>query len=84
MHKHTDTFTTQFDVSTQTEHTTVRPNPFPRTTSNRQRTELEKKALNSYWSSDENDDSGDELQKDPPEAFLDKNSVYKSYTYVSF
>ena len=84
IHKHPDTLTIQCDVATQTEHTTTRPRPFPRNTSNRQRTELEKKALNSYWPSDENDTTDDELQKDPPEAFLDNNSVYKSYTYVSF
>ena len=84
IHKHQDTFTTQCDVSTQTEHTTIRPKPFSRNTSNRQRTELEKENLNSYWPSDENDETDDEFQKDPPEAFLDNNSVYKSYTYVSF
>ena len=84
IHKHPDTFTTQCDVTTQTEHTTIRPRPFLRNTSKRSGTEPETKALNSYWPSDENDTTDDELQKDPPEVFLDNNSVYKSHTYVSF
>ena len=69
LHKHSDTFTTQCDVTTQTDHTTIRLRPFPTNISNRPRTELEKKALDSYWPSDENDTTDDELQKDPPEAF---------------
>ena len=83
-HKHSDTFTTQYDVTTQSDHTTIRPRSFPRNNSNRPRTELVKNALDSYWPSYENDDTDDELQKDPPEAFLDNNSSYKSYDYVSF
>ena len=67
----------------QTEYTTIRPKPFSRTLSNRSRTELEKQNLTSYWPSDECDTTDDELQKDPPEASVDNNSVYKSYTYVS-
>ena len=65
LHKHSDTFTTQCDVTTQTEHTTIRPRPLPRSKSNRPRTELEKKALDSYWPSDVNDNTDDELQNDP-------------------
>ena len=84
LHKHSDTFTTRCDVTTQTDHTTIRPRPFPRNNSNRPRTELVKNALDSYRPSYENDATDDELQKDPPEAFLDNNSSYKSYTYVSF
>ena len=45
LHKHSDTFTTQCDATTQTDHTTIRPNPFARNKSNRPRTELEKKFL---------------------------------------
>ena len=52
--------------------------------SNRSRTELEKQNLTSYWPSDECDTTDEELQKDPPEASVDNNSVYKSFTYVSF
>ena len=47
------------------------------------RSEMEKQRLNSYWPSDINDDT-DEEQKDPPEALLDDNYPYKTYTYVSF
>ena len=32
---------------------------------------------------DNNDDTDEDCQKDPPEA-LDDNSPYKTYTYVSF
>ena len=84
IHKHSDIFTTQCDGTTQTECTTIRPKPFSRTLSNRSRTELEKKNLTSYWPSDECDTTDEELQKDPPEAFLDNNSVNNSYPYVSF
>ena len=69
LHKNSDPFTTQCDVTTPTDHTTIRPRPFPRNISIRPRTELEKKALDSYWPSDENDTTDDKLQKDPPEAF---------------
>ena len=48
------------------------------------RSEMEKQNLNSYWPSDNNDDTDEELQKDPPEALLDDNYPYKTYTYVSF
>ena len=47
------------------------------------RSELEKQSLNSYWPSDDNDDTDAELQKDPTEARLDDNYPYKTYTYVS-
>ena len=65
LHKHSDTFITQCDATTQTDHTTIRPRPFSRNKSNRPRTELEQKALDSYWPSDENNTTDDELQKDP-------------------
>ena len=84
LHKHSDTYNIQCDATTQTEYTTIRPKPFSRILSNRSRTELEKQNLTSYWPSDECDTTDDELQKDPPEASIDNNSVYKSYTYVSF
>ena len=48
------------------------------------RTSLEKKNLVSYWPSDDNDFTDDELQKDPPEALLNQNSPYKTYTYIEF
>ena len=84
LQKHFDTFTTQCDATTQTDQTTIRPKLFARNKSNRPRTGLEKKALDSYWPSDENNTTYDELQKDPPEALLDNNSSYRSYTDVSF
>ena len=48
------------------------------------RSEMEKQNLDSYWPSDNNDDTDEECQKDPTETFLDDNSPYKTYTYVSF
>ena len=48
------------------------------------RTPLEKKNLAQYWPSDDNDSTDDELQKDPPEALLNQNSPYKTYTYIEF
>ena len=65
IHKHPDT--------TQTEHTTIKPKHLVRSLSNRMRSEMEKQNLNSYWPSDNNDDTDEELQKDPPEALLDDN-----------
>ena len=84
IHKHPDTYSNQRDATTQTEHTTIKPKHFLRTLSNRMRSEMEKQDLDSYWSSDNNDDTDEEFQKDPPETFLDDNSPYKTYTYVSF
>ena len=40
------------------------------------RTSLEKQKLVSYWPSNDNDPTDYELQKDPPEAFLNQNSAY--------
>ena len=84
IHKHPDTYSTQKDATTQTEHTTIKPKRLLRTLSNRMRSEMEKQRLNSYWPSDDNDDTDEELQKDPPEALLDDNYPHKTYTYVSF
>ena len=84
LHKHPDSYIIQCDATTQTEYTTICPKPFSGILSNRSRTELENQNLTSYWPSDECDTTDDELQKDPSEAFVDNNSVYKSYTYVSF
>ena len=83
IHKHPDTYSTQRDATTQTEHTTIKPKRLVRSLSNRMRSEIEKQRLNSYWPSDNNDDT-DEEQKDPPEVLLDDNYPYKTYTYVSF
>ena len=84
LHKHSDIYNIQCDAATQTEYTTIRPKPFSRNLSNRSRTELEKQNLTSYWPSDDNADTDEELQKDPPEAVLDDNNPFKTYTYVSF
>ena len=74
MHNHPDKFIQKRDAITQTDHTTLRPPPFTRTPSNRMRTRLEKKDLEQYWPSDDNDSTDDELQKDPPEAFPTQKS----------
>ena len=84
IHKHPDTYSTQRDATTQTEHTTIKPTLLLRNLSNRMRSEMEKQNLDSYWPSDNNDDTDEEFQKDPPETFLDDNSPYKTYTYVFF
>ena len=84
IHKHPDTYSTQRDATTQTEHTTIKPKHLLRNPSNRMRSEMEKQNLDSYWPSDNNNDTDEECQKDPPETFLDDNSPYKTYTYVSF
>ena len=84
IHKHPDTYSTQRDATTRTEHTTKKPKHLSRNLSNRIRSEMEKQNLNSYWPSDNNDDTCEEFQKDPPETFLDDNSPFKTYTYVSF
>ena len=84
IHEHPDTYSTQKDATTQTEHTTIKPKRLLRSLSNRIRSEMEKQRLNSYWPSDDNDDTDEDLQKDPPEALLDDNYPHKTYTYVSF
>ena len=84
IHKHPDTYSTRKDATTQTEHTTIKPKRLIRTLSNRMRSEMEKQRLNSYWPSDDNDDTDEDLQKDPPEALIDDNYPHKTYTYVSF
>ena len=84
LHNHPDKFIQKSDATTQTDYTTIRPKPFLRNLCNRMRTPLEKKDLVQYWPSDDNDSTDDELQKDPPEAFLNENSQYKTYTYVAF
>ena len=83
-HKHPDTFIQKCDATTQTDSTTIQPEPFLRNPTNRMRTPLEKKNLVTYWPSDENDSTDVELQKDPPKAFLNQNSPYKTYTYIAF
>ena len=83
IHKHPDTYSTQKDATTHTEHTTIKPKRLIRTLSNKMRSEMEQR-LNSYWPSDDNDDTDEDLQKDPPEALLDDNYPHKTYTYVSF
>ena len=84
IHKHPDTYSTQRDATTQKEQTTIKPKRLVRNLSNRMRSEKEKQRLNSYWPSDDNDDTDEELQKDPPEARLDDNYPHKTYIYVSF
>ena len=84
IHKHPDTYSTRKDATTQTKHTTIKPKRLIRTLSNRMRSEMEKQRLNSYWPSDDNDDTDEDLQKDPPEALIDDNYPHKTYTYVSF
>ena len=84
IHKHPDTYSTQRDATTQTEHTIIKPKHLLRNLSNRMRSEMEKQNLDSYLPSDNNDDTDEEFQKDPPETFLDDNFPYKTYTYVSF
>ena len=84
IHKHPDTYSTQRDATTQTEHTTIKPKRFVRNLTNRIRPEMEKQRLDSYWPSDDNADTDEELQQDPPEALLDDNNPFKTYTYVSF
>ena len=69
---------------TQTDYTTLRQKPFSKNLSNRMRTPLEKKNLVSYWPSDDNVSTDDELQKDRPEAVLNQNPPYKTYTYIAF
>ena len=80
LHNNPDKFIQKSDATTRTEYTTIRPKPFPRNLSNRMRTPLEKKNLVQYWPSDDNDSTDDKLQKDPPEALLNQNSQYKTYT----
>ena len=84
IHKDSDTYSTQRDATTQTEHTTIKPKQSSRNLSNRMRSEMEKQNVNSYWPSDNNDDTDEEFQNDPPETFLDDNPPYKTYTYVTF
>ena len=84
LHTHPDTFIHKCDATTQTDYTTIRPKPFFKNLSNRRHTPLEKDNLVSYWPSDDNVSTGDELQKDPPEAILDDNSPNKTYTYIAF
>ena len=87
IHNHpdtSDTFVHKCGVMTQTDHMTMRPKLFPRNLSNRLRTPLEKNNLQSYWPSDDNDSTDDELQTDPPEAVFNRTSPYKTYTYVEF
>ena len=81
---HPDNFIQKCDATTQTDFTTIGPKPFLKNLSNRIRTPLENKDLVQNWPSDDNDSTDDELQKDLPEALLNQNSQYKTYTYVAF
>ena len=84
LHKHPATFIQTCDAMTQTDYTTIRLKPFSKNLFNRMRTPLEKKNLVSYWPSDDNDSTDDDLQKDPPEVVLNQNSPNKTYTYIAF
>ena len=59
-------------------------NFFSKNLSKRMRTPIEKKNLVTYWPSDDNDSTDDELQNDSTEAFLNQNSHYKTYSYIAF
>ena len=63
LHNHPDTFIQKCDATTQTDYTTIRPKSSSRNLSNRIRTPLEKEKLVSYWPSDDNNSTDDELQK---------------------
>ena len=65
LHNHPDTFIHKCDATTQTDYTTIRPEAFSKNLSNRTRTPMEKEKLVSYWPSDDNDSTNEELQKDP-------------------
>ena len=70
LHNHpdtSDTFVPKCNAMTQTK--TIRPKPFSRNLSNRLCTPLELQNLISYWPSDDNGYSDDELQKDPLKQF---------------
>ena len=84
LHNYPDTFIHKCDATTQTDYTTIRPKAFSKNLSIGTRTPLEKEKLVSYWPSDDNDSTDDELQKDPPEAIIDENSPHKTYTYIAF
>ena len=77
LHKHPDTFIQTCDGMTQMDYTTIRQKLFSKNLSIIMRTPLEKTNLVSYWPSDDNDSTNDELQKDPPEAVLNQNSLTK-------
>ena len=80
LHNHPDTFIQKY-ATTQTEYTTICPKAFSKNLSNRTRTSLEKAKLVSYWPSDGNHSTDDELQQ---EVTLDENSPHKTYTYITF
>ena len=61
LHKHPDTFIQNCDATAQTDYTTIRPKPFLTNLSDKSRTLLEKKNLEQYWPSDDNDSTNDEL-----------------------
>ena len=82
LHKHPDKFIQNCNATTLLDYTTIRPKPFLKNSTNRFRTPLENKNLEHYWPSDDNDSTDDELQKDPPEAIMNQNSQYKTYTYI--
>ena len=83
LHNHPDTFIHKCDATTQTDLNTIRPKPFRENLSKKDLLHEKKKKIVSYWPSDDNDSTDDELQKDPPEAILDQNSPYKTYTYIA-
>ena len=63
IHKHPDTYSTQRDATTQTEHPTIKPKHLLRNLSNRMHSEMEKQNLDSYWPSDNNDDTDENFKK---------------------
>ena len=62
LHNHPDSFIHNCDATTQSDYTTIQPKSSSRNLSNRTSTVLEKKLV-SYWPSDDNDSTDDELQK---------------------
>ena len=61
IHKHPDTYSTKRDATTQTEHTTTKPKHLLRNLSNRLRSEMKNQNIDSYWPSDNNDDTDEEF-----------------------
>ena len=84
LHNHPDTFAYKCNVMTQTDHTTIRPKPIPRSPFNKLRTSSEKQNLVSHWPSDDNDSTDDELQKDPPEVILNQSPYTKPTLTLDF
>ena len=84
LHNHSDNFIQKCDATTQTDYTTIRPKTLLKIYPIECVPQIKKRNLAQYWPSDDNDSTDGELQKEPPEAFLNKNSPYKTYLYIEF